>query len=86
MNAIFNVRLFIATAIIFLSVQCTSNRSSNAANEKDAKNAVQNLFLPDAGETILNASSFADTVIYIPLETRKESLILVLFNIKKRYP
>lgn len=76
MNAIFNVRLFFAIAIIFLFVQCTSNRSSNAANEKGVdKNAVQNIHLPETGETTLNASSFADTVIYIPLETRKESLI-----------
>jgi hypothetical protein len=55
--------------IIALSINCSSDKNT-AINP-----GIIRLSLPESGEDILNTSSFADTVVYIPLETTKESLI-----------
>lgn len=60
---------------IFL-VKC-SNKKSNPNNKSEVNNkiAAQILHLPASGEDTLKVSYFADTVIYIPLETTLESTI-----------
>lgn len=76
MNKRIRVLFYFFAFIVFLFVQCSSNRNSNVSDENEInREAVQKIHLPDAGETILKASYFADTVEYIPLETTKESLI-----------
>jgi hypothetical protein len=61
-------------AIVLLSFGCSSDKKTNTEKEAN-KTIVQHIKLPQSGEDILSASTFADTVIYIPLETTKESLI-----------
>ena len=62
---------FTILIIALLSFNCTSNKNANPDN----KIAIQTLSFPDTGEDTLKASYFADTVIYIPLETTSESLV-----------
>ncbi len=57
--------LSVAIATLLLSVYCSSDRTQ----------APEVLNLPPAGEDLLNVSNFADTVLYVPLETTEESLI-----------
>ena len=54
--------------IASLLVNC-SNKNANPDNKSKVIN------FPKSGEDTLKASYFADTVIYIPLETTKESFI-----------
>lgn len=62
---------FVILIITILSVNCSSDKNAN----KDSIYATQVLHFPESGEDTLKASFFADTVIYIPLETTKESFI-----------
>jgi hypothetical protein len=55
--------------IIAFSINCSSDKNS------DIDSAIIKLNLPESGEDTLKTSSFADTVVFIPLETTKESLI-----------
>ncbi len=62
--------------IALLLVKC-SNKKANPDINSDVNNkiATQILHFPESGEDTLKASYFADTVIYIPLETTRESFI-----------
>jgi hypothetical protein len=62
--------------IPLLLVNC-SGKKANPDNKSyvNNKNATQILHFPKSGEDTLKTSYFADTVIYIPLETTKESYI-----------
>jgi hypothetical protein len=62
--------------IALLLVNC-SGKKANTGNKTygNNKNATQILHFPESGEDTLKTSYFADTVIYIPLETTKESFI-----------
>jgi len=74
--------ILLAILIIALFAVKCSNKKANPVNKSEAKNkiATQILHFPESGEDTLKASYFADTVIYIPLETTKESF---LDNIKQ---
>lgn len=63
--------------IVILSNECSSDRKAKQNNKSDLKTetVIQVLKLPESGEDTLKTSYFADTVIYIPLETTKESFI-----------
>jgi hypothetical protein len=56
--------------IVVLSVHCSSDNKSI-----DTDTDIKILKLPESGEDTLKTSYFADTVIYIPLETTAESFI-----------
>ena len=62
---------FAILIIALLSIKCSSKKNVNSNN----KIATQILSFPESGEDTLKASCVADTVIYIPLETTKESLL-----------
>jgi hypothetical protein len=63
--------------IIALVLVSCSGKKANPDNKSEvhSKVATQILNLPESGEDTLKVSYFADTVIYIPLETTKRSLI-----------
>jgi hypothetical protein len=58
--------------IVLILVNCSGPKT---INELKDQTACQDLNLPESGEDTLKASFFADTVIYLPLETSKESFI-----------
>jgi len=58
---------FTILIIALLLVKCSSNKNANTETKI--------LSFPESGEDTLKASFFADTVIYIPLETTKESFM-----------
>jgi len=58
---------FVILIITILSVNCSSDKNANTD--------IKILKLPESGEETLKASYIADTLIYIPLETTKESLM-----------
>lgn len=62
--------------IVVLLVRC-SNKKADQVNISEVNNkiALQLLHLPESGEKILNASYFADTIEFIPFETKAESLM-----------
>lgn len=68
--------LFEILIIALLLVEC-SNKKANHDNISEVNNKVasQILNFPESGEDTLKASYFADTVIYIPLETTTESFM-----------
>jgi len=67
---------FALLIIVIISINC-SGKKTNQDNESEANGeiALQVLHFPKSGEDTLKVSYFADTVIYIPLETTKESFI-----------
>jgi hypothetical protein len=67
---------FAILSIALLLVEC-SNKKSNPDKKSEDNNKIttEKLRLPESGEDTLKASFFADTVIYIPLETTKESIV-----------
>lgn len=62
--------------IALLLVNC-SNKNANPKIKSEVNNKItsQILNFPKSGEDTLKTSFFADTVIYIPLETKKESFV-----------
>ena len=68
--------LLVILIIALFAVKC-SNKKANPDINSDVNNKIasQALHLPKSGEDTLKASYFADTVIYVPLETTKESFI-----------
>ncbi|MDO9341014.1 MAG: hypothetical protein Q7T72_10895, partial [Bacteroidales bacterium] len=68
---------FTILIIASLSVKCSYNKKANPDNKSEVNNkiATQILNFPESGEDTLKASYFADTVIYIPLETTTESFM-----------
>lgn len=71
-----NLFLF-TTIIVVLSTNCSNNRNTDTVNKERTNDEIVTkvIKLPGFGEDTLKASYFADTVIYIPLETTKESLV-----------
>jgi hypothetical protein len=70
--------LIIALAL----VNCSGNKTNHDKKSEFNDNiASQVLRFPESGEDTLKTSYFADTVIYIPLETTKESLVGNIFQI-----
>jgi hypothetical protein len=69
--------LFTLSIIALLSTQCSSNKNSHQADESTVSDKIvtQILHFPESGDGYLRASYFADTLIYIPLETTEESLL-----------
>ena len=65
-NIPFSILIF-----VLLSVYCSHNKNANRNIESNSLE----LHFPESGEDTLKASYFADTVIYITLETTKESYI-----------
>jgi hypothetical protein len=62
--------------IAFILASCSGQEIKiHSINESKDQTVLKVLKLPESGEDILKASSFADTVIYVPLETNKESFI-----------
>lgn len=55
------------------STQKKTEKTNNSKVEKSAK--TYHIHLPEKGEDTLRVSSFADTVLYVPLETNSQSLI-----------
>ena len=73
-------QIFAILILVLLFVCCSSNTSTNTGNNSNSKiSNIKYIHLPQFGENTLKASSFADTVLYVPLETTKES---ILDNIK----
>jgi hypothetical protein len=66
-----------ALVIIALVLVNCSGKKANPDNKSyvNNKNATQILHFPESGEDTLKTSYIADTVIYVPLETTKESFI-----------
>ncbi|MEN6353203.1 MAG: 6-bladed beta-propeller [Bacteroidales bacterium] len=73
---------FAILIIALLSVKC-SNKKTISDNKGDInnKNITQILHFPDSGADTLKTSYFADTVIYIPLETTPESFIRNIYQL-----
>lgn len=67
----------LAILIIALFLVECSNKKTNPDNKSKVNNKVASLVLhfPESGEDTLKTSYFADTVIYISLETTKESFV-----------
>lgn len=67
---------FAILIIAFLFVKC-SNRKANPDNKSEvhSKISTQILHFPESGEDTLKTSYFADTVIYVPLETNIKSFV-----------
>jgi hypothetical protein len=61
------ILLFAVLIIALLSIKCLSDKNVNTD--------IKILKFPESGEDTLKASYFADTVIYVPLETTKESFM-----------
>lgn len=75
-----NMKKYILLTLLIValfSTQCSSKKNSNQGDESAGsdKPVTQILHFPESGEAYLKASYFADTLIYIPLETTKESLL-----------
>jgi len=74
------MRIIIPFAILIIAsvflIKCTSKKA-NQDNKTEVNDRIvsQVLHFPKSGEDTLKVSYFADTVIYIPLETTKESFI-----------
>ncbi|GET35102.1 hypothetical protein PbJCM13498_39650 [Prolixibacter bellariivorans] len=77
-------KFFILAASVLLwgcgSSSQKTEKTNNSRVEKPAK--TDHIDLPEKGEDILAVSSFADTVLYIPLETTPQSLIRKIFQIQ----
>ena len=59
-------------------VACTFNKSEEADKSNkltNVKKGIEILRFPETGEDTLKTSYFADTIIYVPLETTSKSLI-----------
>lgn len=69
--------------VALVSVSCNDNTSvkKGKANNVKSDPFAQVLRLPATGEDTLKASYFADTIIYVPLETNEESLIRMIEKI-----
>jgi len=68
--------ILLAILIIALfAVKCSNKKANADKSEINNKVALQVLHFPESGEDTLKASYFADTVIYVPLETTKESFV-----------
>ena len=63
--------------IAFLLVNCSHKKNANTDGSREGNSRIiaQLLEFPESGEDTLKTSLFADTVIYISLETTKESLM-----------
>jgi len=66
------IRLIILVVIIG---DCSSDKPKSAELLKAKKETPIYIDLPKKGENTMNVSNFADTVIYIPLETNSKSLL-----------
>jgi len=67
---------FAVLIIVFFIIKCSNKKAyPDNKSEVNNKNTTRIFHLPESGEDTLKASYFADTVIYIPLETTKESFI-----------
>ncbi|HUX55472.1 MAG TPA: 6-bladed beta-propeller [Bacteroidales bacterium] len=67
---------FALLIIALVLVNCSGKKAHpDIKSEDNDKIALQALHLPKSGEDTLKASYFADTLIYVPLETTKESFI-----------
>jgi len=66
---------FAILIIALLLVKCSNKTATDSKVTVNNKKALQTLNFPDSGEDTLKTSYFADTVIYIPLETTSESLV-----------
>jgi hypothetical protein len=79
------MRITIPLAIMIIAlvlVNCSGKKAHpDNKSEVNDKIASQVLHFPKSGEDTLKASYFADTVIYIPLETTKESFIESIYQL-----
>ncbi len=80
------MRTQIPLVILIVSLVSVSCNDNTSANKGKANNVKSDLFahvlrLPATGEDTLKASYFADTIIYVPLETNEESLIRMIEKI-----
>ena len=64
--------------LALVQMACTFNKSEEADKSTkltNVKKGIEILRFPETGEDTLKTSYFADTIIYVPLETTSKSLI-----------
>lgn len=66
--------LLLLLSTLLLNISCKNSGTNNSASVIGGLVPMV-VHLPKTGEKTLNVSIFADTVVYIPLETTKESLV-----------
>lgn len=75
--------VFILAILINICIGCSSNNQKNE-QVKSGNNSKTSIYinLPETGENKLNVSEFADTVMYIPLETNAKSFFKRVIQIQ----